>query len=105
MNRTRLVVAIAVSSIACVNVPDSIKGTFAPRQGSEVDNFSPNAPHSMAPPELTQATVPISQDGSAATTSATLLDAGGVEMICPRDPMPASPTTSSANCMQDAGKS
>jgi hypothetical protein len=94
MNRTRFAVAIAVVCVACVNVPDSIKGTFASHQGSETDNFSPSAPHSIAPPELTQATVPVAD----ASTNANV-DAGLFEM-CPRE---IAPMSSSTNCLQDAG--
>jgi len=103
MNRTRFAVAIAVMSVGCVSVPDSIKGTFAPHQGSETDNFSPNAPHSIAPPELTQATVPVADASTNANVDA------GMFAMCLRE---ATPMSSSAkaelragvqDCLQDAG--
>src|SRR5665213_1984231 len=95
MNRTRFAVAIAVVCVACVKVPDDIKATFAPGQGSETDNFSPRSPHTFAPPELTQATVPVAD----ASTNAATVEAGIVGM-CPRE---TAPISSSTDCLYDAG--
>ncbi|MEO7109071.1 MAG: hypothetical protein ABI183_01425, partial [Polyangiaceae bacterium] len=67
MKRTRFAVAIAVVCVACVKVPDSIKGTFADRQNGDTDNFSVGAPHSFAPadPVLAQTVLAV-VDASAA---------------------------------------
>lgn len=114
VERARIAIAIAVGSVmcaACVSVPDSIKTTFAPHQGSDVDNFSASSPHSAAPPEtLTQATV----------IAPAMLDAStvpvvheGMEGLCVRNPnettsdagsaLSSVPTTGMRNCLQDAG--
>jgi hypothetical protein len=70
MKTTRFAVAIAVVCVACVKVSDDVKATFAPGQPSEVDNFSPRSPHSIAPPDpiLTQAVLAV--DASVSDASA-----------------------------------
>jgi hypothetical protein len=111
MNRTRFAVAIAVVCVACVKVPDDIKATFAPgRGGSEPNNFSKRSPHTIAPPELTEATVPIAD---ASTSDASASPTMGV---CPREETTSAMTDAGAglssgtelrvgvqNCLQDAG--
>jgi hypothetical protein len=107
MKRTRFAVAIAVVCVACVKVPDSIKGTFADRQNGETDNFSPSAPHSFAPadPVLTQAVLAV-VDASTADARAS---SSSVEGMCPRDVNASSVADAGAtistasNCLQDAG--
>ncbi|MEO8874003.1 MAG: hypothetical protein ABI461_00320 [Polyangiaceae bacterium] len=117
VKRARIAIAIAVGSVmcvACVSVPDSIKTTFAPHQGTEVDNYAAGAPHSVTPapdPELTQAIVngPANDAGDDAATRAAH---GSIEGVCVRDPndtatdggaVLASIPTTVKNCLQDAG--
>jgi hypothetical protein len=104
MNRTRFAIAIAVVCVACVKVPDDIKATFAAGQGgSEANNFSSRSPHTFAPPELTEATVPIA-DASVDVAAPTMAPPMG---MCPREEVTSSLTDAgaqlSSNCLQDAG--
>lgn len=102
MTRTRFAVAIAVVCVACVKVPDTIKGTFAEHQNGEVDNFAPGAPHSFAPPDpiLTQAVIALDASTNEAGAPMTM-------GICPREENASSSldagSSLSSNCLQDAG--
>jgi hypothetical protein len=104
MRSTRFAVAIAVVCVACVKVSDDVKATFAPAQPSEVDNFSPRSPHSIAPPDpiLTQAVLTV----DASTNDASRSTIG----MCSRDDNATAITdagsvlsSQASNCMQDAG--
>jgi hypothetical protein len=109
MKWSRFAVAIAVVCVACVKVPDSIKGTFAERQNGETDNFSPSAPHSVAPPDtvLTQAKLSIAD---ASAPDASMLGAMKMpegmcrDMSASSSSIPdASVVSATSNCLQDAG--